>query len=184
MDSYKNISTEQINIVTGKPHSLSYIYNNYVINQELYGTIKDLSYENKGSHILVSIQKQDECFWDYLFKNKSFNKLHVKIDWNNWCDEEEMNDNINSNSGPGSNFDSNSDPGSNFDMEQLSQMMKQYQQSDITKNELDNDDKDKDKDKDNDKDKDIDDLKDKYRTDICHECVLNEDDIKMPSLTS
>ena len=46
-----------------------------------------------------------------------FNKVHTKVDWNNWVDEEDL--------APSDPSEPSSNP--NFDMEQFSQMMKQYQ---------------------------------------------------------
>ena len=44
--------------------------------------------QQERKQFLEHVSKQMEE-WNYLFKNRAFNKTHVKVDWSDWTFEEE-----------------------------------------------------------------------------------------------
>jgi hypothetical protein len=101
---------------------LIFEYGNYFFQQALFNNVSGIELKSLSRCIHFSIQKKDSSFWSYLFLDKTFNKIHVKVDWNRWIDEEDL-------------TSSEDLSNTNFDIDQFSEMMKQYQPLEMNGNE-------------------------------------------------
>ena len=88
---------------------LSFEADNYKVKEQLFNNAKILNHNENGRNINIVLTKESDEEWDYLVLDKTFNKSHVKINWNNWKDYDSNE----------SNDDNNEQA---FDMEQFSQM--------------------------------------------------------------
>ncbi|XP_062004237.1 co-chaperone protein p23-2 isoform X2 [Rosa rugosa] len=58
---------------------------------ELYGQILPQGCKTKAGsrNILCSIQKLHKAWWQRLLKTQEKPAPYIKVDWNNWCDEDD-----------------------------------------------------------------------------------------------
>lgn len=71
---------------------LQFTYLDYNISTNLLHDVNLIDSNDNGRNIKIVLEKEtndDETFWNYLTKDVSFNKSHVKVDWHNWVDEDE-----------------------------------------------------------------------------------------------
>ncbi|KAL6219373.1 hypothetical protein ACLB2K_007132 [Fragaria x ananassa] len=61
---------------------------------DLYGQIQPQGCKTKAGsrNILCSIQKQHKGWWKRLLKTQEKPAPYIKVDWNNWCDEDDEQD--------------------------------------------------------------------------------------------
>ncbi len=136
---------------------LSFSYAKYQLKTSLYAPASLEKSTDNGRYIKVTLQKtikqieeekeqdketsqlDDKVFWNYLTNDAKFNKSHVKIDWQNWVDEDELDDTGDENNGMGGmNMEemmkmggmSGMDGMDGMDMSQLMQNMEGGQEAD------------------------------------------------------
>lgn len=71
--------------------TLEFTYRDYHLNTQLLNPVKLVESRDNGRSVKIVLEKDltASTFWNYLSVNRAFNKSHVKIDWNNWVDEDE-----------------------------------------------------------------------------------------------
>ena len=132
MSTINNITEKDCAILLNN-NKLFFKYDTYKFEQELFDRADKYIIKISQNHILIIVDKIKLNSWDYLFKNKKYNKQCVGIDWNNWIDDTSSSeDNTNVSESP-ANMDNN------FNMDQLQEMMQQYQLNQSNDNVENND---------------------------------------------
>lgn len=115
MNQVNSIDEDKVNVII-QDNKLLFHYENYNVEQELYQKAKITHIRIKNRYINLILEKDTSEFWNYLFTEKWFNKSYVKVDWNNWVDEDELDETENE---PSPTIDDQS-----FNMEQFNEIMK------------------------------------------------------------
>ena len=61
----------------------------YGIEFELYGNIEKLHYDVHERNVKIVLDKKEQFLWQSLVKDKNLYKNSIKIDWDNWNDEDD-----------------------------------------------------------------------------------------------